>query len=40
MSNEEGNKDNLVLVQLREINPDIIKSMFFLAFNDYEGFKE
>ena len=40
MSNEEGNKDNLVLAQLREINPDIIKSMFFLAFNDYEGFKE
>lgn len=40
MSNENDTRDNIVLTQLREINPDIIKSMFFLAFNDYEGFKE
>ena len=30
--------ENLVVEQLKEINPDIIKSMFMLAFGDYEGF--
>ncbi len=39
MTNDD-NRDNLVLSQLREINPDIIKSMFFLAFNDYQGFND
>lgn len=36
----DGNRQSLVLEQLRDINPDIIKSMFLLAFNDYEGFEE
>lgn len=37
--NEEQN-DNVVFSQLLEINPDIIKSMFKLAFKTYEGFDE
>ena len=36
----ETNGENTVLNQLSEYNPDIIKSMFLLAFNSYKGFNE
>ena len=29
-----------VLLQLKAINPDILKSLYILAFNTYEGFKD
>ena len=32
--------DNTVLNQLSDINPEIIKAMFLLAFKSYKGFKE
>lgn len=34
----DANGENTVLNQLVEINPDIIKSMFLLAFSSYKGF--
>lgn len=36
----ENNQNILALDQLKEINPDIIKSLFKLAFDDYKGFGE
>lgn len=35
----DTNSENTVLNQLSEIDPNIIKSMFLLAFSSYKGFK-
>ena len=37
---EDENQENIVSGKIEEINPDIIKSIFLLAFNTYEGFNE
>lgn len=33
-------KNNEVLNQLEDLNPNVVKAMFLLAFNSYEGFNE
>ena len=33
-------KDDTVISELRSKNPDILKSLYMLAFSTYEGFKE